>query len=74
MVMPVGTVAVAGPVTPAKAAVIVTAPPVPTAVACPALVPVEITGTAQVFELVHVAEVVTSFVVLFEYAASAVKG
>jgi hypothetical protein len=74
MVIPVGTVAVAVPVTPLRLAVIVTAPPVPTAVAFPALLPVPITATAQGFELVHVADLVTSFVVLSEYAARAVKG
>ncbi len=66
MVIPVGTVAVAVPVTPPKLAVMVTEPPVPTAVAFPALVPDMIRATAQGFELVHVADLVTSFVVLSE--------
>ena len=74
MVMPVGTVAVAVPVTPLKLAVIVTAPPVPTAVAFPALLPDVIRATAQGLEVVHVADLVTSLVVLSEYAARAVKG
>jgi hypothetical protein len=74
MVMPVGTVAVAVPVTPLKLAVIVTAPPVPTAVAFPALLPDVIRATAQGFDVVHVADLVTSLVVLSEYAARAVKG
>jgi hypothetical protein len=55
--MPVGTVAVAVPLTALKTAVIVTAPPVPTAVAFP----VELTLTAQEFELSQIEEAVTSF-------------
>ena len=74
IVNPVGTVAVAVPVTPLKLAVIVTTPPVPTAVALPALLPVVIRATAQGLEVVQVADLVTSFVVLSEYAARAVKG
>jgi hypothetical protein len=74
MVMPVGTVAVAVPVTPPKLAVMVTEPPAPTAVAFPALVPEVIRATAQGFEVLQIADFVTSFVVLSEYAASAVKG
>jgi hypothetical protein len=74
MVMPVGTVAVAVPVTPLRLAVMVTAPPVPTAVAFPALLPDVIIATAHGFDVVQVADLVTSFVVLSEYAAKAVKG
>jgi len=74
MVIPVGTVAVAVPLTPPRLAVIVTAPPVPTAVAFPALLPDTIRATAQGLEVLQVADLVTSFVVLSEYAAKAVKG
>jgi hypothetical protein len=74
MVMPVGTVAVAVPVTPLRLAVMVTAPPVPTAVAFPALLPDMIMATAHGFDVLQVADCVTSFVVLSEYAARAVKG
>jgi hypothetical protein len=63
MVRPVATVAVAVPLTPLKFAVIVTAPPLPTAVAFPALIPDAITATAQAFELPQVAVVVTFLLV-----------
>lgn len=74
MVIPVGTVAVAVPVTPLRLAVIVTAPPVPTTVAFPALVPLVTIATAHGLEVFQVADLVTSLVVLSEYAAKAVKG
>ena len=74
MVRPVVTVAVAVPETPFRVAVIVTEPPVPTSSAFPAPVPLGIILTMQLSELIHVTDLVTSFVVLSEYAAKAVNG
>jgi hypothetical protein len=77
IVRPVGAVTVAVLLTPLKVAVIVTAPPLPTAMALPGVVPLTLllpTLTVQGAALVQVAEVVTSLVLLSLNVAVAIRG